>query len=144
MYNILVCDDEMDIVSALEIYLSAEGYNIYKAYYVEEAIVIINKNEIHLILLDIMMPVMDGLSAMRKIRETSNVPVILLTAKSEDTDKIAGLNLGADDYNLEYNWGFYEIFRRRPESHNTLIIDPDGDEGFVLGARADILSGELK
>lgn len=98
MYNILVCDDEKDIVSALNIYLTADGYQVYEAYNGKEAVDILNKEEIHLVLMDIMMPVMDGITAMVKIRETSNVPVILLTAKSEDTDKILGLTVGADDY----------------------------------------------
>ena len=98
MYNILVCDDEKDIVSALNIYLKADGYQVYEAYNGKEAVDILNKEEIHLVLMDIMMPVMDGITAMVKIRETSNVPVILLTAKSEDTDKILGLTVGADDY----------------------------------------------
>ncbi len=98
MYNILICDDEKDIVSALKIYLTAEGYNTFYAYNGSEAIKLIEENEIHLALMDIMMPEMDGISAMIKIREFSNVPVILLTAKSEDTDKILGLNVGADDY----------------------------------------------
>ena len=98
MYNILICDDEKDIVSALKIYLTAEGYNTFCAYNGNEALKLIEDNEIHLVLMDIMMPEMDGISAMIKIREFSNVPVILLTAKSEDTDKILGLNVGADDY----------------------------------------------
>lgn len=98
MYSILVCDDEKDIVSALKIYLTADGYQVYEAYNGKEAVDILNKEEIHLILMDIMMPEMDGISAMVKIRENSNVPVILLTAKSEDTDKILGLTVGADDY----------------------------------------------
>ena len=98
MYNVLVCDDERDIVSALKIYLESEGYKVFTAYNGKEAIEIFGSNEIHLILMDIMMPVIDGITAMVKIRENSNVPVILLTAKSEDTDKILGLNVGADDY----------------------------------------------
>lgn len=98
MYNILVCDDERDIVSALQIYLESDGYNVLTAYNGEEAIEIFNNNEIHLVLMDIMMPKIDGITAMVKIRENSNAPVILLTAKSEDTDKILGLNVGADDY----------------------------------------------
>ncbi|MBO5424885.1 MAG: response regulator transcription factor [Lachnospiraceae bacterium] len=98
MYNILVCDDEKDIVEALNIYLSSEGYNIIKAYNGEEAVKAVADRDVHLVLMDIMMPVMDGISAMTKIREKSNIPVILLTAKSEDTDKILGLNVGADDY----------------------------------------------
>ena len=98
MYNILVCDDERDIVSALKIYLEAEGYNIYTAYNGNEAVRSVEDNEIHLVLMDIMMPECDGITAMVKLREISNIPVILLTAKSEDTDKILGLNVGADDY----------------------------------------------
>ena len=98
MYNVLVCDDEKDIVSALKIYLSAEGYQVFEAYNGKEALEIIREQEIHLILMDIMMPEMDGISAMVKIREFSNVPVILLTAKSENMDKVLGLTVGADDY----------------------------------------------
>ncbi|MBQ8404425.1 MAG: response regulator transcription factor [Clostridia bacterium] len=98
MYNILVCDDDKDIVSALKIYLSAEGYSVLEAYNGEEAVAIVDREDIHLVLLDIMMPQMDGITAISKIRELSNVPVILLTAKSEDTDKVLGLNVGADDY----------------------------------------------
>lgn len=98
MYHILVCDDEKDIVSALEIYLKAEGYEVHKAYNGKEALSIMKKKEIHLVLMDIMMPEMNGLEAMTELRKYSNVPVILLTAKSEDTDKILGLNIGADDY----------------------------------------------
>lgn len=98
MQNILVCDDERDIVEALRIYLNAEGYNVYQAYNGKEALDVLKKEKIHLVLLDIMMPVMDGISTISAIREKSNVPVILLTAKSEDTDKILGLNIGADDY----------------------------------------------
>lgn len=98
MYNVLVCDDEKDIVSALRIYLTSEGYNVIEAFNGKEAVEVVEKNEIHLVLMDIMMPVMDGIQAMVKIREISNVPVILLTAKSEDTDKILGLTVGADDY----------------------------------------------
>ena len=98
MYNVLVCDDEKDIVSALRIYLTSEGYNVMEASNGREAVDIVANNEIHLVLMDIMMPEMDGIQAMVKIREVSNVPVILLTAKSEDTDKVLGLTVGADDY----------------------------------------------
>ena len=98
MANILICDDDRDIVSALAIYLSDPDYTLFRAYNGREAVEICAREEIHLVLLDIMMPVMDGITALAKIRETSNVPVILLTAKSEDTDKILGLNVGADDY----------------------------------------------
>jgi len=98
MYNILICDDEKDIVSALKIYLSSENYNIFEAYNGKEALQVIRSNDIHLVLMDIMMPEMDGLTAMVKIRELNNIPIILLTAKGEDTDKVLGLNIGADDY----------------------------------------------
>ena len=98
MANILICDDERDIVTALKIYLSAEGYGLYEAYTGREALDIVRKHTIHLILMDIMMPEMDGISATAKLREEYNIPIILLTAKSEDTDKVLGLNVGADDY----------------------------------------------
>ena len=98
METILVCDDERDIVSALNIYLKAEGWNVISAYSGAEAIEIARDNRVQLILMDIMMPGIDGIAAMTEIRSFSNVPVILLTAKSEDSDKILGLNVGADDY----------------------------------------------
>ena len=98
MYKILICDDEKDIVNALKIYLNDPNYQLFEAYNGKEALEIMKKEEIHLLLLDIMMPEMDGISAMAKIREFSNVPIILLTAKSEDMDKVLGLNVGADDY----------------------------------------------
>lgn len=98
MYNILICDDDRDIVSALEIYLTGEGYHTLAAYNGQEALDLASKNEVHLILMDVMMPVLDGIRATVKLREITNVPIILLTAKSEDTDKILGLNIGADDY----------------------------------------------
>ena len=98
MYNILVCDDDKEIVNAIEIYLSKEGYQIYKAYNGKQAIEIMEKTEIHLVILDIMMPQMDGMETASKIRQTKAVPIIMLSAKSEDYDKVAGLNNGADDY----------------------------------------------
>ena len=98
MNTVLVCDDEKDIVSALKIYLESEGYAVECAYDGAQALTLLESRDISLVLMDIMMPVMDGISAMVKIRERSNVPVILLTAKGEDTDKILGLNVGADDY----------------------------------------------
>lgn len=99
MERILVCDDERDIVSALKIYLTAEGYEVLCAYNGREAVEMMQKDShIHLVLMDIMMPEMDGITAMGEIRRFSNVPIILLSAKSEDTDKILGLNVGADDY----------------------------------------------
>ena len=98
MYNILVCDDEKDIVNALEIYLRMDDYRVFPARNGREALEIIGKQEIHLVLLDIMMPEMDGMETLARIREISNVPVLFLTAKSEDTDKVLGLTVGADDY----------------------------------------------
>lgn len=98
MYNILVCDDEKDIVNALKIYLSDPSYTIFEAYDGAEALALVKNEDIHLVLTDIMMPVRDGISFVSELRKTSNIPVILLSAKSEDTDKILGLNIGADDY----------------------------------------------
>lgn len=98
MYKILICDDEPDIVSALEIYLQSEGYYTLKAYNGIQALECLDDNDVQLVIMDIMMPEMDGITAISKLREKYNIPVILLTAKSEDTDKILGLNVGADDY----------------------------------------------
>ncbi|MBK5246196.1 MAG: response regulator transcription factor [Peptostreptococcaceae bacterium] len=96
--NILVCDDEVEIVEAIEIYLRNESYNVLKAYDGIEAINLLEKNDVQLIIMDVMMPRMDGVRAVMKIREASNIPIIMLSAKSEDYDKITGLNIGADDY----------------------------------------------
>jgi DNA-binding response OmpR family regulator len=96
--NILACDDDNEILEALKIYLTNEGYQVYKASNGTEALEVISQKEIHLIIMDVMMPVMDGLRAVMKLREDENIPVIMLSAKSEDTDKIMGLNMGADDY----------------------------------------------
>ncbi len=98
MYNVLICDDDKDIVAALKIYLSAEGYGVLTAYNGRQALDTVEKETVHLVLMDIMMPGLDGISATIKLREDSNIPIILITAKSEDTDKVLGLNLGADDY----------------------------------------------
>ena len=98
MYNILICDDQPDIVNALKIYLAPEGYKLFEAYNGLDAVKIARENDLHLFLLDIMMPGMDGITATSKIREFSNAPIILLTAKSETEDKVLGLNVGADDY----------------------------------------------
>lgn len=98
MSNILVCDDDREIVDAIEIYLNQEGYRIYKAYDGEQAIALLQKEDIHLLIMDIMMPRLDGIRATLKIREYSSIPIIILSAKSEDADKILGLNVGADDY----------------------------------------------
>lgn len=98
MYNVLICDDEQDIVSALKIYMESEGHRALCASGGREALEILEREEVHLVLLDIMMPEMDGIETLSRIRQTSNVPVIFLTAKSEDTDMILGLTVGADDY----------------------------------------------
>ena len=98
MYNILICDDQPDIVSALKIYLTPEGYALLEASNGVEAVDLVKQKDIHLVLMDIMMPQMDGITATAKIREFSNVPIILLTAKSETEDMVLGLNVGADDY----------------------------------------------
>ncbi|MCI9441445.1 MAG: response regulator transcription factor [Ruminococcus sp.] len=98
MYNVLVCDDDKEIVEAIEIYLSQEGYHILKAYDGQQALKILETEEIHLLILDVMMPRLDGIHATLKIREKHSIPIIILSAKSEDVDKILGLNVGADDY----------------------------------------------
>lgn len=98
MANILVCDDDKEIVDAIEIYLLQEGYTIFKAYDGQQAIKVLKEQQIHLLLIDIMMPKLDGIHATLKIREYSSIPIIFLSAKSEDSDKILGLNIGADDY----------------------------------------------
>ena len=98
MYNILVADDDKEIVESIEIYLNNEGYKVFKAYDGLEALDILMREDIHLILMDIMMPKLDGIKATIKIRQDKNIPIILVSAKGEDTDKILGLNIGADDY----------------------------------------------
>ena len=98
MYNILVVDDEKEIVEAIKIYLEDEGYNVFHCYDGQEALRLLKNNKIHLILIDIMMPNLDGINATRQIRKISSVPIIMISAKSQDTDKIMGLNVGADDY----------------------------------------------
>ncbi len=98
MYNILVVDDDKEIVSAVEIYLIREGYNVFKAYDGNECLKVLKNNKVHLIILDIMMPNKDGIETLTELRKDYNIPVIMLSAKSEDNDKIKGLNVGADDY----------------------------------------------
>lgn len=136
MYNILICDDEKDIVAALKIYLEAEGYNTLCCYNGNEAVKALKENEVQLVLLDIMMPQCDGITALSIIREFSNVPVILLTAKSEDTDKILGLNVGADDY-VTKPFNPVEVIARvrsqirRYTQLGGSVIKPD--EGYIIG-----------
>ncbi len=98
MYNILVCDDEKEIVEAIEIYLMQEGYNVLKAFNGKQALEVMAKEEVHLLIIDLMMPEMDGIHAIMEIRKTNSLPIIVLSAKSQDSDKILGLNIGADDY----------------------------------------------
>ena len=98
MTNILVCDDDKEIVDAIEIYLNQEGFQVFKAYDGQQAIELLKQDEIHLLIMDVMMPKLDGIRATLKIREYSSIPIIFLSAKSEDSDKILGLNVGADDY----------------------------------------------
>lgn len=98
MYNILICDDDRDIVSALDIYLTSEGYKTFPAYDGLQALEVVRKEDIHLILMDVMMPNLDGIRATARLRAETNAPILLLTAKSEDSDKVLGLNIGADDY----------------------------------------------
>ena len=97
-YKILVCDDDHEIVEAIDIYLQQEGYEVLKAYDGQEALEILKQNEVHLLIMDVMMPRLDGIRATLKIREESSIPIIILSAKTEDSDKILGLNIGADDY----------------------------------------------
>lgn len=132
-YNILVCDDEKDILDAIEIYLKAEGYKIFTAKDGVSALKILEKNEIHLAIIDIMMPVMDGITLIMKMRETTNIPIIVLSAKSEVTDKIVGLNVGADDY-ITKPFNAVELTARV----NSLIR-----RYFSLGA-SEIKKGDLK
>ncbi len=136
MYNILICDDQPDIVNALKIYLHDEGYRLLTAANGLEALALCKKEDIHLILLDIMMPKMDGITATAKIREISNVPIILLTAKSETQDKVLGLNVGADDYitkpfqpvevqaRVRSQLRRYASLGSRPEEGQTLSVGP--------------------
>lgn len=98
MYNVLVCDDDREIVEAIEIYLSQEGYKVLKAYDGEEALKVLDREKVDLLIIDVMMPKLDGIRATLKIREKKNMPIIILSAKSEDADKILGLNVGVDDY----------------------------------------------
>ena len=131
MYNILICDDERDIVSALKIYLESDGHKTFTAFNGKEAVECIEDNEIHLVLMDIMMPVMDGISAMVKIREKSNVPVILLTAKSEDIDKILGLEYGADDY-ITKPFNIREVTARIKAILRRVNPVPKGDKEKII------------
>ena len=170
MYNILVVDDDKEIVNAIEIYLKREGYNIVKAYNGNEALEKLLENEIHLIILDIMMPEKDGIETLEEIRKTKTIPVILLSAKSEDYDKISGLNTGADDYitkpfnpleliaRVKSNIRRYVEFGNMPKEKNdnilrtgelemnddTKIVTVDGKEIKLTATEYNILKFLLK
>ena len=144
MYNVLICDDQPDIVNALKIYLTPEGYNLFEAFTGAQAVEIAKNNDIHLILLDVMMPVMDGITATSKIREFSNAPIILLTAKSETEDKVLGLNVGADDY-VTKPFNPLELVARvksQLRRYTTLSSTPSGDAVYEAGGL--VINDELK
>ena len=147
MYNILICDDQPDIVNALKIYLSSEGYHLLEAYNGKQALEIAKKEQIHLILLDVMMPMMDGITAMAKIREFSNVPIILLTAKSETQDKVLGLNVGADDYITKPFVPLELLARVRSQLRRYAHLGSKPQENGLLTVGADavtLLSGSFQ
>jgi DNA-binding response OmpR family regulator len=165
MYNILVADDEKEITDAIEIYLRNQNYNVFKAYNGQEAIEVFNKEEIHLVLIDVMMPVLDGIGATMRIREKSTVPIIILSAKSEDMDKIWGLNVGADDYitkpfnplellarvnsNLRRYTNYSPVVTKTKDKHNIIKIggielNDDNKEVLVDGEAVKITPLEYK
>ena len=149
MYNVLICDDQVDIVNALKIYLAPEGYRLYEAFTGAQALEIVSREPIHLVLLDIMMPEMDGITATAKIREFSNIPIILLTAKSETEDKVLGLNVGADDYitkpfipvevlaRVRSQLRRYATLGSRPENPEALSVG-----GIILNDNAKTVTAE--
>ena len=135
MYNVLICDDQPDILNALKIYLSAEGYGVFEAANGQEALQVLARADIHLVLMDVMMPVMDGIVATAKIREASNVPIILLTAKSETEDLVLGLNVGADDY-ITKPFVPVEVLARvriQLRRYAKLGSRPDSDSALTVG-----------
>ncbi|MCR5342181.1 MULTISPECIES: response regulator transcription factor [unclassified Butyrivibrio] len=148
MQNVLVCDDDKEIVEAIDIYLKQEGINVFKAYNGLEALEIVQKNEIHAAIIDIMMPVMDGIQCTMKIREQSSIPIIILSAKSEDADKILGLNIGADDYvtkpfnPLELVARVKSNLRRYTQLGNA--DDKDADDEFIFQAGGLVLNDNSK
>ena len=121
MYSILVCDDDKEIVEAIEIYLTQEGYQVLKAYDGMQALKMLETETVHLLILDVMMPRLDGIRATLKIRETNSIPIIILSAKSEDADKILGLNIGADDYMTKVTVDG-EMVRLTPIEYNILLL----------------------
>ena len=160
MYNVLICDDQPDIVNALKIYLKPEGYRLFTACNGKEALEMVQTQEIHLILLDVMMPVMDGITAISKIREFSNVPIILLTAKVGDMDKLIGFDHGADDYItkpfniLELKARIRALLRRsahtqQPRQQGNMLtigsisLDLDARNAYRAGVLADLTAKEF-
>ncbi|WP_029321778.1 response regulator transcription factor [Butyrivibrio sp. AE3004] len=148
MQNVLVCDDDKEIVEAIEIYLKQEGINVFKAYNGLEALDIVQNNEIHAAIIDIMMPIMDGIQCTMKIREHSSIPIIILSAKSEDADKILGLNIGADDYvtkpfnPLELVARVKSNLRRYTQLGNA--DNKDADDEYVFKAGGLVLNDNSK
>ena len=132
MYHVLICDDQADIVNALKIYLAPEGYRLFEAFNGQQVLEILQRETIHLVLLDVMMPVMDGITATAKIREFSNIPIILLTAKSETEEKVLGLNVGADDY-------ITKPFRLRELLARIKTVMRRGGKADVSGESPDLL-----
>ena len=139
MYNILVCDDDRDIAAALRIYLSAEGYCVREVYNGADAVAAVRGGDVHLVLMDVMMPVMDGVAATAEIRSFSNVPVIMLTAKSEDADKVLGLNVGADDY-VTKPFNPIEV-TARVRSHLRRYMTLGGADGASGGSAGTTIGG---
>ena len=142
MYNILVVDDDKEIVESIEIFLKNEGYNVYKAYNGMEALDVLVNNDVHLILMDIMMPKLDGIKATIKIREEKNIPIILVSAKSEDTDKIMGLNIGADDY-ITKPFNLLELIAR-VKSNLRRYVTLGTNNNEKLGNNEVLISGGLE
>ncbi len=144
MYNILICDDQVDIVNALKIYLAPEGYNLFEAFNGQEAVELVKRETIHLILLDVMMPKMDGITATAKIREFSSVPIILLTAKSETEDKVLGLNVGADDYITKPFAPVEVLARVRSQLRRSSMLGKRADDPAELTVGAITLNDSTK
>ena len=144
MYNILICDDQVDIVNALKIYLAPEGYTLFEAFNGQEAVELVKRETIHLILLDVMMPKMDGITATAKIREFSSVPIILLTAKSETEDKVLGLNVGADDYITKPFAPVEVLARVRSQLRRSSMLGKRADDPAELTVGAITLNDSTK
>lgn len=145
MANILVCDDDREIVEAISIYLCEEGYQVYRAYDGEQAIELLSRQQIHLLIMDVMMPKMDGIEATLKIRENSSIPIIILSAKSEDTDKILGLNIGADDY-VTKPFNPLELMARVKSNlrRYTSLGSLEQDNGHIYQAGGLVIDDETK